>query len=68
MLKQGDVGVCVAMMQAALLYHGYDPKWIDGDFGNRSHNMLMAFQAEKGLVADGICGAESWAALTEERQ
>lgn len=68
MLKRGDKGPAVAMMQAALKYHGYDPKWIDGDFGNRSHNMLMAFQAENGLVADGICGAESWAALMEEKQ
>lgn len=62
-LQKGDKGPAVAMMQAALKYHGYDPQWIDGDFGTRSNNMLMAFQAERNLEADGICGSASWAAL-----
>lgn len=65
-LKHGDIGAAVAMLQAALQYHKYDPKWVDGDFGTRTHNMLMAFQAERGLQADGICGVKSWAALSED--
>jgi hypothetical protein len=62
-IQKGDRGPAVAMMQAALKYHGYDPQWIDGDFGTRSNNMLMAFQAEHNLEADGICGSATWAAL-----
>ena len=62
-IQKGDKGPAVAMMQAALKHHGYDPQWIDGDFGTRSNNMLMAFQAEHNLEADGICGSATWAAL-----
>lgn len=62
-IQKGDKGPAVAMMQAALKYHGYDPQWIDGDFGTRSNNMLMAFQAEHNLEADGICGTATWTAL-----
>lgn len=62
-IQKGDKGPAVAMMQAALKYHGYDPQWIDGDFGTRSNNMLMAFQAEHNLEADGICGPATWTAL-----
>lgn len=62
-IQKGDKGPAVAMMQAALKHHGNDPQWIDGDFGTRSNNMLMAFQAEHNLEADGICGPATWSAL-----
>ena len=65
-IRKGDKGPAVAMLQAALKYHGYDPKGIDGDFGTRTHNMLMAFQAEHGLEADAICGPASWAEVQKE--
>ena len=63
MLEDGQTGVVVAMLQAALKYLGYDPKWIDGEFGTRTRNMLMAYQVEHGLEADGICGAQTWSVL-----
>lgn len=62
-ISLGDVSAATAALQAALQYRGYNPKWIDGDFGTRTHNMLMAFQAEHGLTADGIAGAATWTAL-----
>lgn len=62
-LSSGSTGAAVAALQAALTYLKYDVKGIDGDFGNRTKTMLMAFQAEHGLDADGICGAQSWTAL-----
>ena len=34
-----------------------------GEFGNRTRNMLMAYQAENGLEADGVCGNDTWKAL-----
>lgn len=65
-ISAGDVSAATAALQAALQYRGYSPKWIDGDFGTRTRNMLMAFQAENGLTADGIAGAETWTALLGE--
>lgn len=67
-LKRGAVGPAVAMMQAALAYHGYDlgPDGIDGNFGTRTNNTLIAFQSEHGLEADGICGTNTWAELRKE--
>lgn len=62
-LESGHIDIVVAMLQAALKYLGYDPKWIDGEFGNRTRNMLMAYQAENGLEADGVCGNDTWKAL-----
>ena len=63
MLEDGQTGVVVAMLQAALKYLGYDPKWIDGEFGTRTRNMLMAYQAEHGLEVDGICGKDTYKSL-----
>lgn len=65
-IKKGATGAAVAALQAALTHCGYNPTWIDGDFGTRTNNMLMAFQAEHGLDPDGICGAATWAALMSE--
>lgn len=65
-ISAGDTSAATAALQAALQYRGYNPKWIDGDFGTRTHNMLMAFQAENGLTPDGIAGAETWTALLRE--
>lgn len=62
-LEEGQTGVVVAMLQAALKYLGYDPKWIDGEFGTRTRNMLLAYQAENGLDADGICGADTYRSI-----
>lgn len=63
MLEDGQTGVVVAMLQTALKYLGYDPKWIDGEFGTRTRDMLMAYQAEHGLEADGICGAATYKSI-----
>lgn len=65
-IKKGATGAAVAALQAALTHCGYNPTWVDGDFGTRTNNMLMAFQAEHGLDPDGICGAATWAALMSE--
>lgn len=43
----------VRFAQAALYYLGYDPRGIDGVFGNNSQKALIAFQKAQGLPADG---------------
>lgn len=65
-ISKGDVSAATAALQGALTYLGYDTTWIDGEFGTRTHNMLMGYQAEHGLDADGIVGAATWAALLGE--
>ena len=56
-LKKGDTGEEVELMQARLHALGYLRKnEIDGDFGRITLGALLAFQIENGLAVDGICG------------
>lgn len=64
-LKNGDEDVAVAMLQAALKYIGYDPKWVDGEFGAQTGAALKAFQSDHGLDADAICGKATWNEITK---
>lgn len=66
-VRDGDTGASVAMLQAALKYHGFDPTYIDGEFGIRTHNMLIGFQCEHGLITDGIAGTQTWKALINSK-
>ncbi|MDB4558919.1 M15 family metallopeptidase, partial [Amylibacter sp.] len=61
-LSIGDNGAEVAALQRALAEQGFDiiP---DGDFGPITHGIVMDFQAEEGLVPDGIVGATTKKAL-----
>ena len=40
----------------------------DGDFGAGTYNAVKKFQAANGLEADGIVGANTWAALLKTEQ
>lgn len=64
-LKNGDEDVAVAMLQAALKYLGYDPKWVDGEFGAQTGAALKAFQSDHGLDADAICGKATWSEIAK---
>lgn len=35
---------------------------VDGVFGTQSHDVCLRFQADKGLVRDGVVGPDTWAA------
>jgi hypothetical protein len=61
-LRKGDVGVQVQTMQGRLNAHGATLK-VDGEFGSVTEAALEDFQRKCGLVSDGICGPQSWAAL-----
>ena len=39
----------------------------DGIFGRNTKAKLMRWQRAKGLVADGICGPQTWAAMQIQR-
>lgn len=62
-LQMGAKGMFVRDLQIKLVGLGYAVGAKDGDFGPRVRDAVMAFQAENGLVSDGIVGAKTWAAF-----
>ena len=62
-IRRGMKGGDVAVAQAILNARGYNCGEIDGDFGLKTNNMVLAFQGESGLTTDGICGPLTWKAL-----
>ena len=64
-LKNGSRGTAVADLQAKLKNKGYYSGGIDGIFGLGTENAVKAFQKANGLVADGIAGPRTIAALNQ---
>ena len=64
-LRKGDKGEDVRVLQNKLLALGYGlPKYgADGSYGAETAAAVMAFQTDKGLLVDGICGPITQAAL-----
>ena len=64
-IRRGDKGTDVAYCQAILMQLGYDlgTYGADGDFGRRTEAAVRSFQADHGLVVDGIVGPMTWDAL-----
>lgn len=63
-IKKGDRGADVELMQARLHAMGYLRKTeIDGDFGKITLGAVCAFQLENGLDVDGIVGPATKAKL-----
>lgn len=64
-LRKGDEGEAVKLMQQYLKDLGYDlgSSGVDGDFGSKTETALKAFQEDNKLEADGEFGEKSHAAL-----
>jgi peptidoglycan hydrolase-like protein with peptidoglycan-binding domain len=71
-VQNGSQGNGVRLLQQILRNYGYppyDPGQVDGYFSNATEGAVTAFQADnydydgKQLVADGIVGTKTWAAL-----
>ena len=62
-LRIGDTGAAVNALQAALLERGFNPGLIDGEFGGGTQAAVLAFQRSEGLLADGVAGPRTRAAL-----
>ena len=64
-LRKGDVSECVRAAQMLLNGRGASVGiyGADGDFGNMTHEAVLAFQRRNGLEADGIIGKMTWAKL-----
>jgi peptidoglycan hydrolase-like protein with peptidoglycan-binding domain len=63
LLKIGVRGTDVRQLQQTLKLAGYDPGGIDGVFGAKTAAAVKAFQASRGLTADGVIGPQSRRAL-----
>ncbi|MGB9941327.1 peptidoglycan-binding domain-containing protein [Methanosarcina sp.] len=68
LLKKGSQGQAVALLQRALIVSGYSlPKYkADGYFGSETEKAVKKFQADHGLVKDGIVGSCTLAALDKD--
>jgi predicted chitinase len=62
-LRRGDEGPEVLLLQRALAAHGFSPGALDGDFGPRTQAALTGFQRRAGLALDGRAGPLTLAAL-----
>ena len=65
LLKQGDKGIAVKIMQEILISAGFGcgPDGADGDFGPNTAKALKRFQSARQLAADTVCGKETWEEL-----
>lgn len=67
LLKIGDKGPLVQSLQLLLNGKGFPCGKDDGEFGTDTRDALLAFQSAAGILADGECGGQSWAALHNYR-
>jgi uncharacterized protein (TIGR02594 family) len=64
-LRFGDKGAFVLDLQDQLERLGYVLGKVDGHFGDRTEEAVVAFQRVNGLTVDGIAGPATWAALAK---
>ena len=63
-LQSGSHGPAVRALQGTLVRLTYlSPDAVDGSFGQRTWNAVVAFQGWTGLSRDGVAGAQTLAAL-----
>jgi peptidoglycan hydrolase-like protein with peptidoglycan-binding domain len=62
-LQLGSTGADVTVLQQRLNTLGFNVGAADGSFGAGTKAAVIAFQNKKGLPADGIVNAATWAAL-----
>jgi len=62
-LKEGSKGEDVLSLQRKLAEKGFSPGALDGDFGPGTEAAVLAFQQSEGLLADGVVGPRTAAAL-----
>lgn len=62
-LRQGSSGSAVTDLQRQLAAAGFSPGPADGIFGAQTGAAVRSIQRARGLVVDGIVGAQTWGAL-----
>jgi len=64
-LSRGSSGPAVERLQDTLSALGFEPGPVDGRFGPLTERAVIAFQSRRGLLADGVVGPQTAAALCE---
>jgi len=65
-LQRGETGEAVRDLQRRLAALGLDSTSDEpGEFGPGTEAAVRAFQQQRGLVVDGLCGRQTWATLVE---
>ena len=62
LLRYGDSGPVVELLQLSLYRSGHSHQLPDGFFGTRTLESLKSFQRSNGLTEDGIAGEKTWSA------
>jgi uncharacterized protein (TIGR02594 family) len=62
-LQPGARGAFVTDLQDQLVALGYFSGRVDGHYGPRTREAVLAFQADNGLATDGVIGPRTWQAL-----
>ena len=63
LLRPGDSGPQVELLQLGLTRAGFNPGETDGIFGSQTQFAVRRFQADNGLAADSLVGTRTWQAL-----
>lgn len=63
-LRRGSSGSNVKYLQYLLIGFGYDLD-ADGIFGIQTQNVVLQFQTDVGITADGVVGRTTWNYLTQ---
>lgn len=64
MLRRGDSGQAVEILQAGLICRGYDIYGgVDGYFGSKTEEALKRYQADVEIIVDGKAGTETFAKM-----
>ena len=66
LLRQGNRGVYVCILQDGLTTLGYNTGGLDGVFGNLTNSAVRSFQSKNGLTVDGLVGTNTWNALQSQ--
>lgn len=62
-LRSGQRGAAVRDLQDQLSALGYHPGAVDGQFGTRTRQAVLAFLADNNLSSDAVVGGQTWEAL-----
>lgn len=62
-LRKGTSGNITKLLQEKLVKLGYNTNGIDAIFGSGTYNAVVQFQKDKGLIADGVVGQNTWRKL-----
>lgn len=62
-LRRGNKGAQVKVLQFLLNENGFNAGTVDGIFGSNTEKAVKAYQKQKRLSVDGICGRNTWSKL-----